>query len=84
MKILEHIHTVKIEERGVTIRVWAVASDLRNEEEANLQRTEIRATAHSVPQDIADIAMALAELPFCNAVEVKRGDRGVLIYPDWP
>lgn len=93
MKVYERIHEVK--SGKVCIRMWCAATEgFLDATEASSQKEAIwrvlstlgavsglESLGSMIPEQVA---AALATLKFCNAVEVRMGDSGVLIYPDWP
>lgn len=89
-RVIERI--LKIRQGLFVIRVWAKATDLHNESEGHQQLAEANRVGW---QGLTKTSKAelIAELPFCNAVEVTdvqnvmdniSNSIGVLIYPDWP
>lgn len=91
MRIIEHIYEFNLDSYDVDIRIWAKATTLLDRAERNRQRRTIlevtriplRKGGHKL-DFIISIAEEIAKLDFCNAVEVRRGKSGVLIYPEWP
>lgn len=79
--VLEYIH--EVHERGFVIRVWASTTAFSVTERAE-QLYQIKRICFEAQPAVEAFAEDLAVLPFCNAVEVKHGNQGVLIYPEWP
>lgn len=80
-RVLEYIH--EVHERGFVIRVWG-STDEFSPVEQKAQLEQIKKICLEAQPTTAAFASDLAELEFCNAVEVKHAGQGVLIYPEWP
>jgi len=82
---LEYVHCHNRRHRDY-IRLWAYVEKF-DDATFDLQSLQIEEIVKaSIVSGISpeELTEKLAELDFCNAVEVRSGHKTFLIYPDWP